>query len=140
MLLSHSKQFLFIHIAKTGGTSIREALSPYRWGHRYAAAQFISNKMSQFCGHKIGSRFPRHSRIIAAKEMLPEEYFNGLFKFSVVRNPWDLTWNLLASCSCFARKTQSPYNLLVQTFPPKLSKTQSYKKCLYNSKRDCHTQ
>lgn len=90
MLLSHSKQFLFVHIAKTGGTSIREALSPYRWGHRYAAAQFISNKMSQFCGHKIGSRFPRHSRIIAAKEMLPEEYFNGLFKFSVVRNPWDL--------------------------------------------------
>ena len=90
MLLSHSKQFLFVHIAKTGGTSMRDALSQYRWGHRYALAQFICNKMSQLCGHKIGSRFPRHSRIIAAKEMLPEEYFEGLFKFAVVRNPWDL--------------------------------------------------
>lgn len=90
MLLSHKKQFLFVHIAKTGGTSIRNALSRYRWGHRYAAAQFVCNKMSQFCDHKIGSRFPRHSRIIAAKEMLPEDYFNGLFKFAIVRNPWDL--------------------------------------------------
>ena len=90
MLLSHSKQFLFVHIAKTGGTSIRDALSQYRWGHRYAAAQFISNKMSQLCGHKIGSRFPRHSRIIAAKEKLPEDFFNGLYKFAVVRTPWDL--------------------------------------------------
>ena len=80
MLLSHSKQFLFVHIAKTGGTSVRAALSRYRWGHRYALAQFICNKMSQFTDHKIASRFPRHSRIIAAKEMLPETYFNQLFK------------------------------------------------------------
>ena len=90
MLLSHSKQFLFVHIAKTGGTSVRAALSRYRWGHRYALAQFICNKMSQFTDHKIASRFPRHSRIIAAKEMLPETYFNQLFKFAVARNPWDL--------------------------------------------------
>ena len=90
MLLSHSKQFLFVHIAKTGGTSVRAALSRYRWGHRYALAQFICNKMSQFTDHKIASRFPRHSRIIAAKEMLPKTYFNQLFKFAVVRNPWDL--------------------------------------------------
>ena len=90
MLLSHSKQFLFVHIAKTGGTSFRAALSKYRWGHRYSVPQFICNKMSQLTEHKIGSRFPRHSRIIAAKEMLPEAYFNQLFKFAVVRNPWDL--------------------------------------------------
>ena len=90
MLLSHSKQFLFVHIAKTGGTSVRAALSKYRWGHRYSVPQFICNKMSQLTEHKIGSRFPRHSRIIAAKEMLPEAYFNQLFKFAVVRNPWDL--------------------------------------------------
>ena len=90
MLLSHSKQFLFVHIAKTGGTSVRNALSSYRWGHRYAIAQFMCNKMSQLTHHRIGSRFPRHSRIVAAKEMLPEDYFNTLFKFAIVRNPWDL--------------------------------------------------
>ena len=60
------------------------------FGHRYSVTLFICNKMSQLTEHKIGSRFPRHSRIIAAKEMLPEAYFNQLFKFAVVRNPWDL--------------------------------------------------
>ncbi|MES9968950.1 MAG: sulfotransferase family 2 domain-containing protein, partial [Candidatus Thiodiazotropha sp.] len=28
--------------------------------------------------------------IVAAKEMLPETFFNDLFKFAIVRNPWDL--------------------------------------------------
>ena len=89
MLLSHSKQFLFVHIAKTGGTSIRGSLASYRWGHPYSFPQFLCHKMSQFCGHKLASRFPRHAKIIAAKEMLPDEYFNKLFKFAFVRNPWD---------------------------------------------------
>ena len=90
VLLSHSKQFLFVHIAKTGGTSVRTALSKYRWGHRYALPQFICNKLSQITSHKLGSRFPRHARIIAAKEMLPADYFENLYKFAIVRNPWDL--------------------------------------------------
>lgn len=90
MLLSHKHQFLFVHIAKTGGTSVRDALSRYRWDARYGVPQFIVNKLSQLCGHKLGCRFPRHSKVIAAKEMLPAEYFAGLYKFAFVRNPWDL--------------------------------------------------
>lgn len=90
MLLSHKHQFLFVHIAKTGGTSIRGALSQYRWDKKFGAPQFIVNKLSQLCGHKLGCRFPRHSKVIAAKEMLPTDYFNGLYKFAFVRNPWDL--------------------------------------------------
>ena len=90
MLLSHKHQFLFVHIAKTGGTSVRDALSRYRWDVKYGAPQFIVNKLSQLCGHKLGCRFPRHSKVIAAREMLPEDYFTGLYKFAFVRNPWDL--------------------------------------------------
>lgn len=90
MLLSHKHNFLFVHIAKTGGTSVRTALSKYRWGSKYSLPQFLAGKLSQFTGHKIGSRFPRHSKIVAAKEMLPSEFFQDLFKFSFVRNPWDL--------------------------------------------------
>ena len=90
MLLSHKHQFLFVHIAKTGGTSVRDALSRFRWDARYGVPQFIVNKLSQLCGHKLGCRFPRHSKVIAAKEMLPAEYFAGLYKFAYVRNPWDL--------------------------------------------------
>ena len=41
-------------------------------------------------GPPIGAKFPRHATSIAAKEMLPREVFEGLFKFAFVRNPWDL--------------------------------------------------
>ncbi|PCK07513.1 MAG: sulfotransferase [Alteromonadaceae bacterium] len=90
MLLSHKHNFLFVHIAKTGGTSVRAALSGYRWGHRYSLPMFICNKLSHLTGHHIGSKFPRHCKVIAAKEMLPDDYFAQLFKFVFVRNPWDL--------------------------------------------------
>lgn len=90
MLLSHHKKFLFVHIAKTGGTSMRKALAHYRYGGALAVPQFVTNKLSQWCGHRLGARFPRHAKLIAAYEMLPRDYFDSLYKFAVVRNPWDL--------------------------------------------------
>lgn len=90
MLLSHKYNFLFVHVAKTGGTSVRDALQKYRWQDPYYLPIFIASKMSGILGHKLGIKFPRHSKIIAAKEMLPQEFFDQLFKFVFVRNPWDL--------------------------------------------------
>ena len=92
MLISHTKQFLFVHIAKTGGTSVRAALRPYRWSGRYAPAILLASLMSQMTRprHRLGIKFPRHAKAVAAKEMLPAEVFRGLFKFVFVRNPWDL--------------------------------------------------
>lgn len=46
--------------------------------------------MSHLTGHRIASKLPRHAKVIAAKEMLPHEVFEKLFKFAFVRNPWDL--------------------------------------------------
>jgi hypothetical protein len=92
MLISHSRNFLFVHIAKTGGTSVRAALRRYRWSGRYAPAVLAASLMSQMTRprHKLGVKFPRHAKAIAAKEMLPDEIYRGLFKFVFVRNPWDL--------------------------------------------------
>ena len=90
MLLSHRYNFLFVHIAKTGGTSVRSALNKYKWHHPYGGLQFVASKISHATGHKIGCKFPRHSKIIAAQEMLPQELFEQLYKFAFVRNPWDL--------------------------------------------------
>jgi len=90
MLLSLKYNFLFVHIAKTGGTSIRDALWRQKWTDPYRIPQFFCSKLSGMTGHKIGAKFPRHAKIIAAKEMLPREVFDGLFKFAFVRNPWDL--------------------------------------------------
>jgi len=90
MLLSVKYNFLFVHIAKTGGTSVRAALSPLRRRDPLFIPQFIASRLSHMTGHRIASKFPRHSKIIAAKEMLPQELFDSLFKFAFVRNPWDL--------------------------------------------------
>jgi hypothetical protein len=83
-------QQALIHTAKTGGTSIRAALRYYKWTDPYRVPLFICSKLSGLTGHRLGVKFPRHAKAIAAKEMLPHEVFQRLFKFAFVRNPWDL--------------------------------------------------
>jgi len=90
MLLSLKYNFLFVHIAKTGGTSIRASLSRLRWRDPMYIPQFICSRLSHLTGHRIAGKLPRHAKIVAAKEMLPAPLFDDLFKFAFVRNPWDL--------------------------------------------------
>jgi hypothetical protein len=90
MLLSYRYNFLFVHIAKTGGTSVRSALAPLRWRDPMYWLMFPCHRLSHLTGHRLGLKFPRHAKVIAAQEMLPHEVFAKLFKFAFVRNPWDL--------------------------------------------------
>jgi len=90
MLLSPKHRFLFVHIAKTGGTSVRAALAARRWADPWYWPMFLCSRFSHLSGHRIGTKLPRHAKIVAAKELLPREYFDSLFKFAFVRNPWDL--------------------------------------------------
>lgn len=90
MLLNHKYNFLYVHIAKTGGTSIRSVLNKLRWRDPMYYLMFPGHKISNLTGHVTASKFPRHAGVIAAKEMLPDEFFNELYKFAFVRNPWDL--------------------------------------------------
>ena len=92
MLISYSHNFLFVHIAKTGGTSVRTALRRYRWGGWYSLTMMVASQVDQLTRprHKLGLKFPRHAKAVAAKELLPEPIFDSLFKFVTVRNPWDL--------------------------------------------------
>ena len=92
MLISYSHNFLFVHIAKTGGTSVRTALRRYRWGGWYSLPLGVASLVSQITRprHKLGLKFPRHAKAVAALEMLPTEVYQRFFKFTIVRNPWDL--------------------------------------------------
>jgi hypothetical protein len=90
MLLSVKHQFLFVHIAKTGGTSVRAALARRRWTDPWYWPMFLCSRLSHLSGHRIATKLPRHAKAIAAKELLPQEVFDALFKFAFVRNPWDL--------------------------------------------------
>ncbi len=50
---------------------------------------FLCHRISEFCGHRLGCKIPRHAPVLVAKELLPPIYFDELFKFGFVRNPWD---------------------------------------------------
>lgn len=90
MLLSIRHRFLFVHIAKTGGTSIRAALKQTKWRDPFNLPMAVCSRLSALCSHRIASKLPRHAKAIAAREMLPREFYDRLFKFAFVRNPWDL--------------------------------------------------
>jgi len=90
MLISLKYEFLFVHIAKTGGTSVRAALAPLLWRDPLRWLQYACNRVSGLTGHKLGVKLPRHAKAVAALEMLPGDVFRSLYKFAFVRNPWDL--------------------------------------------------
>ena len=76
-MISHTKKFIFVHINKTGGTSVERKLKefqhrlPYRDKHQFLTAHI---------------KGPRNSpSLLSECREKPENYF----KFTFVRNPWD---------------------------------------------------
>jgi len=97
MLLSHDHHFLFIHIPKTAGTSIRVSLSPYA-AH---PEKFWENRLLSSLGINVNhvgpwkrKRFRPHCTAQDVQRNLPADVFDSLFKFVFVRNPWDLLVSL----------------------------------------------
>ena len=90
MFLSVRHRILFVHIAKTGGTSIRSALNRLRWTDPYSVPIYIGNHIARATKYRTACKMHRHGRAITAQDMLGRPFFDELFKFSFVRNPWDL--------------------------------------------------
>ena len=99
MLISYSHKFLFIHIVKTAGSSITSCLVPYsRFVDRLFYGYWFTRKTVgvlnrvlgwEDLGYKPYTGFQKHGTAFDAKNKLPEEVYNSLFKFAFVRNPWD---------------------------------------------------
>ena len=90
MILSHEKKFIFIHVYKVAGTSVRKALEKY---DNTSTADFPWKNNLMF---KLSDRFSlfsqysrTHIKARQLKKLLPGKIYNEYFKFSFVRNPWD---------------------------------------------------
>lgn len=84
MLISHKYKFVFIHVFKVAGTSIREALSPY------CQPGLLERFERKITGRpKLSFDFDHHIKASEVKDVLGEKQFNAYFKFAFVRNPWD---------------------------------------------------
>ena len=88
MLISDSHQFVFVHVAKTGGDSIKLALWPLSIGpnlsHRSSILRYagLPRDYRRF-------RFRVHDTVQRLERQVPAEIYQRYFKFAFVRNPWD---------------------------------------------------
>jgi hypothetical protein len=88
MLLSHDYRFLFVHIQKTAGSSIAEALGPYcSRPPRVGLRKILSHLPVPESPDKVA--FRKHATARWARLKLPNGMFDAYCKFTVVRNPFD---------------------------------------------------
>jgi hypothetical protein len=94
MVISYDKQFLFLHVPKTGGLSMTEVLQ----GYQHDPDQYVTNRLLARVGIRVNHflfsyrqrKFRRHTAAWQVQRWLPRPVFRGLFKFAFIRNPWDL--------------------------------------------------
>ena len=87
-MISLQKNFLFVHIPKTGGNSLSSAL--LRWSEdELATSMWHQDGVERFDINNPGYGTHKHSILADYRAALPEDLYAGLFKFSVLRNPWE---------------------------------------------------
>ena len=101
MIISHSHKFIFIKSFKTAGTSLESILSNVCSGddivtplndfkhNRTETGEFIHKAMNYEEFSKLGLKNLQHADAKVIKENVSREVWEGYFKFSIARNPWD---------------------------------------------------
>jgi hypothetical protein len=92
MLVSYSHRFIFIHVGKTGGMSMRDVLLPFST----EPEKFRMRRPPKIRGdqpnplYAVWETLLLHAKARDVQKELPPAVFNSFFKFAFVRNPWDL--------------------------------------------------
>ena len=107
MIISHSHKYIFVKSEKTAGTSVEAALSKHCtaddmvtplgdfWFNRDERGEWVHSAVN-------AEGFFQHDPAAEVKRKVPPEVWNGYFKFSIARNPWD---RVVSNFSWEARNT-----------------------------------
>jgi hypothetical protein len=79
MIISIKHKFLFIHIPKTGGTSVTNFFKTIRWG--------VENLF-------VDQELHGHASAQSLTDTIGPEIFKSLYSFAFVRNPWDMEYSM----------------------------------------------
>lgn len=96
MLISHRKRFIFTKTSKTAGTSVESYFEQYcmregEWQQEHDRDEYVSD--AGIIGYR-GAASPHtvwfnHMPASRMRELLGPEVWDGYFKFTVIRNPFD---------------------------------------------------
>jgi len=89
MLISFSHRFIFVHIPKTGGTSIRAALGKYHPFCPDVQNEKMASLRDKYQATLDAAGITGHSAIRAAPLVLSQEAVESFYKFAVIRNSWE---------------------------------------------------
>lgn len=91
MILSTGRSYVFIHIPKTGGTSLAQALEARAMKDDIMLGDTPKARRRR---HRVKDantrgRLWKHSTLADIDGLVPGEVLDRLFAFTLVRNPWD---------------------------------------------------
>lgn len=88
-MISRARNFIYIHIQKTGGTSIQQALLPYADDVMHLDSASFQDGIERFELTLPGTMLKKHSLMRDYIVALDKNFFESATKFTVIRNPWD---------------------------------------------------
>jgi len=114
MLISHEHEFIFVHIPRTGGTSIEKSLAlatgmtDWKLQNGTPQEHLDADDLMAFTQDATSHmRGMKHATARTLRDHVGEDVWNRYFKFAVVRNPLDRT------LSVFLKTLKSPrYDLV----------------------------